>query len=795
MILALAVSIAIVWQSINSVREINQQKISSALNQAIAGIQEQILVVELMAGSMQRIVQASDDEHTQLCSLACMRMALESTVVAFQQRHELSHLGLVLPASGLFGNLERLDDGGIVLWLPAQKDNEEGETMQSLLWTDKGFMPYLSATPGRDDAREESRRRLSVQQTAWQGDTDGEWQLHDSSWMMHQTTQEWSIGYRKALHDDNGRLIGVFDANFALSAIQPYIASLQETYGIELNILVQDQPPHMIRSNSTVPLSVPEYFIPLMEMPAGNVTDVLYIEGQRYWVGAQKLVLQGRVDWLVIASNHVPWLDVMLGDRMIYVLVIALVLLVGSSGGMVYMIYRLGRAENKKINADFDHITNHDDLTGLPNRTALDHCLKQAVVTARENDTKFALLYLTLDRFKSINDSYGYQFGNAVLRALGEKLTRLVRSQDMVAYLSGDHFLILLDQLHHKDEARRLIRLIMEGIKQPLNVQDSELHLITSIGVSLFPSHGDNVNVLLNNAEIAMYEVKKSGGDSYQFFSPEMGQRLQENRELESRLTNALSENQLHLVYQPKVSLHDGKIIGCEALMRWIHPELGNISPARFIPLAEKSGLIVSMGDWALRTACQQAKLWLDSGLSPICVAVNLSMRQFLRRDVVKWVADILQNTGLPAHCLELELTESLLPQDMERAIVILDQLHALGIKLSLDDFGTGYSNLSYLKRLHIDTLKIDQAFVRGALGSRQDAAIVSAVVDLAHNLGCKALAEGVETRGQLDFVHAQGCDEIQGYYFSRPVAAETYAIMLRDGIMLDGIISLTGRE
>jgi len=796
MVLALGVSVAIIWQSISSVREINQQKVNATLAKTVANIQEKILVVETVAQSMQRLVQANDGE-AQFCSLSCLRTALESAVGAFQQRPELSHLGLILPTTGIYGNLERLKDDNIVLWLPPQ---EGEESMHSLLWTGKGFMPYLAATPVRDGSERESRRNLNVQQVASQGmrhgevqeggkqadHEDGVWRLHSSSWMMYAPVPEWSVGYSKALYDEKDRLIGVFNADFALSSILPSIQALQEEYDIELDILEQGAVSRMVRAGDVTPMPVPDHFATLADMPDNPFTDVLYIEGERYWIAAQKLKLQGNIDWLMIASTHMPWRDVLMGERMIYVLAIALVMLIGSGMVLLRMMYRYGHVQSQKMDADLHHLATHDDLTGLPNRVAFDARLKQVIIQARENDTQVALLYLSLDRFKVINDSYGYLFGNEVLRAVGERLSNLVREQDMAAYLSGDRFLVLLDQIHHKDEVRRLVRQIIDGIKQPLFVGQSEIHLATSVGVGLFPSHGETPNALINHADIAMYEVKKSGGDSYQFFTAEFGQRIEENRDLETRLQDALAENQLHLVYQPKVSLRDGKITGCEVLLRWTHPELGSIPPDRFIPIAERAGLIVMIGDWVLEEACRQAKSWLDQGLQPACVAVNLSMRQFLRRDVVKWVANILQKTGLPAHCLELELTESLLPQDMERAISILHQLSALGIKLSLDDFGTGYSNLSYLKRLRIDTLKIDQAFVRGALDSPQDAAIVRTIVDLAHNLGLKVLAEGAETAEQLRFVREQNCDEIQGYYFSRPIAPETYAIMLRDGIKLD---------
>jgi len=793
MLLVLSISIAMIWQSLNSVREINRQKTITAVVAAASGIQEKILITEMMAGSIQTIVM-SGEEDTISCAHFCLRTALTSAVSAFEQHPQLSQLGLIIPESGVFGNLERLENGNIALWL-APEEGEDEDNIQSLLWTGNGFMPYLVAQMPAGAKIRENLRRLGVQQTAAQEIQSGSWQLRDGSWMVQSwlANSSWGIGYSKALHDERGRIIGVFDAQFSLDSIQASMQALQQSYGIKLTVIGQTESAWMIRTDASQPLPLWPEFASLIEdeqtSPSAQVfTDVLSLEGDRHWAGIKPLSLQGKNDWQLIVTRLVPWRDVMMGERMIYVLSVALLVIAGSGVVLIYMMVRLRRTQNMKIHADLDYRATHDDLTGLANRLALDRHFKNSAPKARADEAQIALLYLAFDRFKIINDSYGHQYGNRVLRAAGEMLAKLIREQDMVIYLNGDRFIILLDQLHHKDEARRLTHQIMEGLKRSLIVEERELHLVASIGVSLYPSHGETLNTLINNADIAMYEAKKSGGDCYQFFTPTMGEKIQEDLDLEVHLQDALAENQLHLVYQPKLSLHNGKITGCEALLRWTHPELGPISPARFIPIAENAGLIVSIGDWALRTACIQAKSWLDSGFTPICVAVNLSMRQFLRRDVVKWVANILQQTGLPAQCLELELTESLLPQDMERAIGILEQLHTLGIKMSLDDFGTGYSNLSYLKRLRVDTLKIDQAFVRGALGSAQDGAIVRAIVDLAHNLGYKALAEGVETQAQLDFVRAQGCDEIQGYYFSRPVAAEAYAIMLRDGLTLDNI-------
>jgi len=441
----------------------------------------------------------------------------------------------------------------------------------------------------------------------------------------------------------------------------------------------------------------------------------------------------------------------------------------------------------RRFGRPLEHMATHDDLTGLPNRVLLQQRIAQTIASPRTGaQPLFALLYLDLDRFRVINDGYGYLFGNRTLKVVGERIQNLARPQDLVAYISANRFLILLTQLHAASEAERIAHHILLGLNRPFTVEDCEVHLSASIGVSLYPHDGQSADALISSADMAMHRAKQLGRNTVQTFSFALHQEIQTRIDTETRLRDAVTQQQLHLVYQPKVNLATGRITGCEALLRWTHPDLGTVSPARFIPIAEDSGLIIPIGNWVLNTACTQAKAWLDAGLAPVRVAVNLSARQFLRQDVVAWVASTLERTGLPAHCLELELTESVFPRDMEKAIQTLNQLHTLGVQLSIDDFGTGYSNLSYLKRFHVHTLKIDQAFVRNAMSARQDAAIVRTVINLAHTLGFTALAEGVESAEHLDFLRAQQCDEIQGYYFSRPVAPDTFAQMLRDGTTLE---------
>ncbi|CAG0979228.1 putative signaling protein [Methylophilaceae bacterium] len=438
--------------------------------------------------------------------------------------------------------------------------------------------------------------------------------------------------------------------------------------------------------------------------------------------------------------------------------------------------------ERKHAEARIHYLAMYDDLTDLPNRNLIQDRIAQTITHARRTDRLLALLYLDLDRFKVVNDGYGHLFGDAVLKAAGERLVELVREGDTVARLGGDEFLILLADLSQPADADTVARKIVDSLDCPIVVEGRKIHLSGSIGVSVFPYDGETAAALIDNADMAMYRAKELGRNTYQFFTREMSQETQRRVDLEIKLRGAAAAGQLQLVYQPKVNLENGRISGCEALLRWHHPELGMVSPAHFIPIAEDSGLIVPIGDWVLRTACTQARAWMDAGLPPISVAVNISVRQFLQQDVVAWVMRTLQETGLPPAWLELELTESLIAQDIEKVTATIDQLKDIGVKLSIDDFGTGYSSLNYLKRFRVDTLKIDQSFVRNMLTDMEDETIVLAVISLAHNLRFKVIAEGVETEQHCGFLRSSGCDEIQGYYFSKPVTAAEFEAILRDG-------------
>jgi diguanylate cyclase (GGDEF)-like protein/PAS domain S-box-containing protein len=438
--------------------------------------------------------------------------------------------------------------------------------------------------------------------------------------------------------------------------------------------------------------------------------------------------------------------------------------------------------ERKQTEQHIRYLALNDALTGLPNRNQIEESIQRLIAQSPQGEHNFTLLYIDLGRFKIVNGGYGHLFGNAVLKAVGEHLLSVVDTSDVVARLSGDEFLVLLQSIQQPAEASDIASNIVEKFHSPIKVQGQDIHLSINIGISVYPMNGKTTDNLIDNAEIAMYKAKELGSNTFQLYSPDMGHLTQHRIDLEIKLRSAIAENQLLLVYQPKVNLKSGEITGCEALIRWNHPELGIVSPMHFIPIAEDSGLIVAIGDWVLRTACLQARAWIDAGLPPICVAVNISVRQFLQQDLVVWVARTLQETGLPPECLELELTESLIAQDIERVTETINQLKKIGVKLSIDDFGTGYSSLSYLKSFRVDTLKIDQSFVRNMLTETEDATIVLAVIALAHSLKFKVIAEGVETEEHCKYLQMHGCDEIQGYYFSKPIPATDFASLLQNG-------------
>jgi len=440
--------------------------------------------------------------------------------------------------------------------------------------------------------------------------------------------------------------------------------------------------------------------------------------------------------------------------------------------------------QRKSAKDRLNHLAKHDTLTNLPNRRMLDEHMSEATALAGVSGVPMALLVVDLDLFKNINDSLGHDIGDRVLRQVAGRLRATLRDKDTLSRQGGDEFTILLrDCAEAKTIANTAQRLLGEIAKQ-LHTDNHELTLTASIGISVYPDDGRDIGTLLQNADTAMYQAKAAGRNTYKFFTAEMNARVSERLSMENHLRKALARQELSLHYQPQFDTMTHRLVGFEALLRWQHPELGAVSPVRFIPIAEETGLIVPIGDWVLREACRQNKAWQDAGLPPVVVAVNLSAVQFRQHDLVPLVAEALAESGLAPRWLELEVTESALMHNIEHVIKVLHSLKDLGVLLSIDDFGTGYSSLNYLKRFPTDKIKIDQSFVRDVHQSSDDAAIVQTVIAIAGKMGMKAIAEGVETAEHLESMRKFGCDEVQGFLFSPGVpaaAAEAFLHALQD--------------
>lgn len=449
----------------------------------------------------------------------------------------------------------------------------------------------------------------------------------------------------------------------------------------------------------------------------------------------------------------------------------------------------------KNYEEELEFQANHDTLTGLANRNLLRDRLSQAIVYADRYGHPVWLVHIGLDQFKFINDALGHHAGDAVLRAVAERLRNSLRNADTVARIGGDEFLLIfIDGMEH-GAGVNVIQRTMQAIAEPLKVDGHELFLTCSVGIATCPNDAVDAETLTKHAGIAMYRAKDMGRGLYQFYTPEMNLQALERLQLESDMRGALERNEFVLHYQPQVELHSGQVVGMEALIRWQHPRLGLVPPARFISLAEESGMIVAIGTWVVRTACRQNKAWQENGGRPLRVWVNLSARQFYEKDLAQVIAAILEEVGLAPRYLGVELTESLVMADVEHAVEILHQLQRIGVQMSIDDFGTGYSSLAYLKRFPINVLKIDQSFVRDIALDAYDAAIVLSIISLAHNLKMNVIAEGVETAEQLEFLGCNQCDEIQGYHFSRPLPADQFCQLIRDAKCLPPLPGATGGD
>jgi diguanylate cyclase (GGDEF)-like protein/PAS domain S-box-containing protein len=446
-------------------------------------------------------------------------------------------------------------------------------------------------------------------------------------------------------------------------------------------------------------------------------------------------------------------------------------------------------SERKAAEENMHYLTHYDALTGLPNRILLRDRLRQTLARADRHHQPLWVVSVDLDRFKFVNGTLGHESGDVLLKTIAERMEAAIRDVDTLARLGSDEFVLILTEDFEEHMGVAVIQRIMAAVAKPLRINGREFFMTCSIGLAVHPSDGEDAETLLKHAAVAMDRAKERGRNNFQFYTPAMNTRALERLRLEGDLRNAVERDEFVLHYQPQVDLRTGRIVGMEALIRWKHPELGMVPPARFIGLAEETGLIVTMGSWVMRTACAQNKAWQEAGLGHLPVAVNVSALQFGQADFVQSIATVLEQTGLAPQYLEIEVTESLFMTEANHAIGILHELKALGVKLSIDDFGTGYSSLSYLKRFPIDVLKIDQSFVRDLTDHRDDAAIVVSIISLAHSLRLTVIAEGVESKEQVAYLQQQGCDQMQGYFFSRPVPAEELKQMLREGKSLPEVV------
>ena len=449
--------------------------------------------------------------------------------------------------------------------------------------------------------------------------------------------------------------------------------------------------------------------------------------------------------------------------------------------------------ERKRVEQSIRHMAHHDALTSLPNRALFRDRLTHAMAQADRYHQILAVLFLDLDRFKAINDTLGHNVGDQLLKMAAERLRSCIRDCDTVARLGGDEFTIIVEDIVEVQDAAVVAQKILDTLSQPFNLHNHEVFISVSIGLTLYPNDDENADNLLRNADAAMYRAKEYGRNNYQFYVADMNIKARERLMLESQLRRALDRDEFTLYYQPRVDLFSGKVIGAEALLRWRHPEMGLVPPVQFIPILEDTGMIIPVGEWVLHQASQQNRAWQDKGLTPIRMAVNLSVRQFIQKDLAASILAIIERTGLAPEFLELEITEDLLLEHNQTNIITLTKLRNRGIHISIDDFGTGYSSLSYLKRLPIDTLKIDQSFLRDIENDPDNKAITSAIIAMASSLHLNVLAEGVETEEQLAFLRAQGCNEIQGYSFSKPLTADEFEQMLVDGRQLRLLQGLSG--
>ena len=439
----------------------------------------------------------------------------------------------------------------------------------------------------------------------------------------------------------------------------------------------------------------------------------------------------------------------------------------------------------REAEEQLQHQATHDPLTGLPNRNLLTDRLMQAISHAQRYQRMIAVAFLDLDKFKHINDTLGHDAGDQLLKIVADRLSGCVRDSDTVARLGGDEFVLVLDDQANEGITCHAMQRVLSSIAQPMEIAGREMTITCSIGFAIYPQDGRDAETLIRNADTAMYRAKELGRDNFQFYTEALHTRINDRLTMEAGLRRALTSGEFELHYQPRVSLASGRTTALEALIRWNHPELGQIGPRRFLPLAEELGLLHRIGEWVLRQACRQQAAWQQAGVADLPVAVNISSAQFLQKDFTKMIAAVLRDTALDASRLELEITESLSMQDPETSIRVLHALKDMGVRLTIDDFGTGYANLNYMKQFPVDTIKLDQRFVQDIVHSPEDLAISAAVISMVHSLHMKVTADGVESTAQLALLADHGCDEMQGYCFSAPLPVDECTALLRENRVL----------
>ena len=438
--------------------------------------------------------------------------------------------------------------------------------------------------------------------------------------------------------------------------------------------------------------------------------------------------------------------------------------------------------DRKRMEREIIEMAHHDALTGLPNRRLFIELAQIEMAQASRNHKKMAFVFLDLDRFKEVNDTFGHEAGDKLLKEVALRIRKSLRKSDTIARIGGDEFNIIIADLHRAEGSAEIARKIVDSFRVPFLIAGHELHVTASIGLSIYPDDDRDMETLFRYADIAMYHAKETGKNNFQFYNPSINVHSAQRIKMESRMRQAIAKGELMLYYQPLADIRTGKMVCAEALVRWRHPEMGLLEPKNFIPLAEETGYITAIDEWVLEAVCSQAKQWRQAGLPPVCFTVNLSSRVFQKAGFASGIARILKDTGLPAGSLYLEITETLAMENIQLTASQLAQLSGLGVQISIDDFGTGYSSLNYLKRLPIGRLKIDRSFIKDIATDPDDRAIINAVVAMAHNMKMKVIAEGVETADQLDFLRQAGCDEMQGFLYSRPLPAEIFSELIGNG-------------